>query len=92
MKLGGPAAAGVQFSERRVFARSLAVAMVEFHRFLRLQLWRLAAALGALLSLASIVGVHTVVVMLEWTPMAACVLIAVAAVRNAVAREQRRRR
>jgi hypothetical protein len=30
--------------------------------------------------------------MLEWTPMAACVLIAVAAVRNAVAREQRRRR
>jgi len=66
--------------------------MLQFHRFVRLQLWRLAAALGTLLTLALILGVHTVVLLLEWTPMAICVLIAFTAVRSAVAREQRRRR
>ena len=66
--------------------------MAQFHRFVRLQLWRLAAAIGTLLALAQILGAHTVVLLLEWSPMAACVLIVLTAVRNAVAREQRRRR
>lgn len=66
--------------------------MAEFHRFVRLQLWRLAAVIAVLFALASIVGVHPVLVLLEWTPMAICVLIAVAEVGGAVARGQRRRR
>jgi hypothetical protein len=66
--------------------------MAEFHRFVRLQLWRLSAVVGALFVLASILGAHTVLRLLEWTPMAICVLILAAEVRKAIAPAQRRRR
>jgi hypothetical protein len=66
--------------------------MGALHRFVRLQLWRLAGALGVLFVLATVFGVRPVLLLLEWTPMALCVLVVAAEARNALGRMQRRRR
>jgi hypothetical protein len=61
------------------------------HRFVRLQLWRLAAGIAVLFVLASVLGAHAALIALEWTPMGLCVVVVAVEAHRAVVRLQRRR-
>lgn len=67
------------------------MAMGGLHRFVRLQLWRLAGGIAALFVLALIFGADSALIVLEWTPMGLCVVVVAAEARKAFIRLQRRR-
>jgi hypothetical protein len=75
----------------RPVPHSVSTAMGGLHRFVRLQLWRLAAGIAVLFVLASVLGAHAALIALEWTPMGLCVVVVAVEAHRAVVRLQRRR-